>query len=232
MFINFNACSWLLSFSSWSLPSLFLAFTCTKREYCLCIQFHKPQSCSIWVHHTYLYGIYLSFQVNLYVPNSKPSNKNSVLYARISHVSTRDVCIFHARRVILKRSGLRSSLTRKWLVTGMPSPMLKSNQNNCKQNSPRTVVSWRHPLFRASHRLMLVGGGGYKIYHSIWEPPIMCVAWKISRSLGCYVDNESMPLKILFISVSKLELWHLYKSLIPSMKGLSIYFCVESSPSY
>ena len=26
----------------------------------------------------------------------------------------------------------------------------------------------------------------------------MCVAWKISRSLGCYVDNESMPLKILF----------------------------------
>ena len=45
--------------------------------------------------------------------------------------------------------------------------------------------------------------GEYKIYHSAWEPPIMCVAWKISRSLGCYVDNESMPLKILFISVSK-----------------------------
>ena len=45
--------------------------------------------------------------------------------------------------------------------------------------------------------------GEYKIYHSVWEPPIMCVAWKISRSLGCYVDNESMPLKILFISISK-----------------------------
>ena len=28
---------------SWSLPSLLLAFTCTKREYCLCIQLHKPQ---------------------------------------------------------------------------------------------------------------------------------------------------------------------------------------------
>ena len=25
----------------------------------------------------------------------------------------------------------------------------------------------------------------------------MCVAWKISPSLGCYVDNESIPLKIL-----------------------------------
>ena len=45
--------------------------------------------------------------------------------------------------------------------------------------------------------------GEYKLYHSVWEPPIMCVAWKISPSLGCYVDNESMPLKILFISISK-----------------------------
>ena len=72
--------------------------------------------------------------------------------------------------------------------------------------------------------------GEYKLYHSAWEPPIMCVAWKISPSLGCYVDNESMPLKILFISISKIELWHLYKSLLPSAKGLSIYFYVKSSP--
>ena len=83
----------------------------------------------------------------------------------------------------------------------MPSPMIKrskSNQkNNCKQNSPRFDVSWRHPLFRASHGLMLVGGGEYKLYHSSWGPPIMCVAWKISRSLGCYVDNESIPLNYL-----------------------------------
>ena len=128
MFINFNACSWLLSLSSWSLPSLLLAFTCTKREYCLCIQSLKTPKL---FHMSPLYlpicGIYLPFQVNLYVPNSKPSNKHSVLYARIAHVSTRVVCIFHARRVILKRSGLRSSLTRTWLVTGMPSPMLYEN---------------------------------------------------------------------------------------------------------
>ena len=45
--------------------------------------------------------------------------------------------------------------------------------------------------------------GEYKLYHSILESLIMCVAWKISRSLGCYVDNESMPLKISFISISK-----------------------------
>ena len=45
--------------------------------------------------------------------------------------------------------------------------------------------------------------GEYKLYHSVWGPPIMCVAWKISPYLGCYVDNETMPLKILFISALK-----------------------------
>ena len=82
--------------------------------------------------------------------------------------------------------------------------LCKLNQNNCKQNSPGTVACWRHSLFRASHGLMLVGGwGSINLYHSVWEPPIMCVAWNISPSLGCYVDNESIPLKILFISISK-----------------------------
>ena len=74
--INFNACSWLLSLSRWSLPSLFLAFTCTKREYYLCIQLHEPQKL-FHMSPPYLpiCGIYRPFQVNLYVPNSKPSNE-------------------------------------------------------------------------------------------------------------------------------------------------------------
>ena len=86
--------------------------------------------------------------------------------------------------------------------------------------------------FRQAMDWCLLVVGEYKLYHFAWELPIMCVAWKISRSLGCYVDTESMPLQILFISVAKLELWHLCKSLLPSMKGLSIYFYVESSSSY
>ena len=87
----------------------------------------------------------------------------------------------------------------------MPSPMLYANQIKIIANNtpPGTVASWRHSLFRASHGLMLVGGGEYKLYHSVWEPPIMYVAWKISPSLSCYIDNESIPLKILFISISK-----------------------------
>ena len=93
-----------------------------------------------------------------------------------------------------------------------------------KQNSLRVVVCWRHSLFRASHGLMLVEQGEYKLYHSVWELPIMHVVWKIQPSHSCCVDSESMPLKMLFISILKIELWHLYKSLLPSAKGLSIYF--------
>ena len=126
------------------------------------------------------------------------------MYARIAHVSTRVVYIFHARWVILTMSGLRSSFTRKWLVTGMPSPMLKANQIKIIANKtpPGLLLVGRYPLFRTSRGMYLVVGE-YKLYHSVWEPPIMCLAWKISPSLSCYVDNESIPLKIQFISIAK-----------------------------
>ena len=101
-------------------------------------------------------------------------------------------------------SGLRSSFTRKWLVIGMPSPMLKSNQKIiANKTPPGLLLVGRYPLFRTSRGVRLLEEGEYKLYHSVWEPPIMYLAWKIVRSLGCYVDNESIPLKILFISVLK-----------------------------
>ena len=179
-------------------------------------------------------GIYLPFQVNLYVPNSKPSNKYPILYTRIAHVSTRVVFIFHVRRVILKRSGLRSSLTRKWQVTGMPSPMLYANQIKIIANKtpPGLLLVGGTRCFEQAMDWCLLVEGEYKLYHSIREPPIMCVAWKISPSLGCYVDNESMTAQNIIHLYFKTELSHLYKSLLPSVKGLSIYFYVESSPSY
>ena len=77
---------------------------------------------------------------------------------------------------------------------------------------------------------MLVEEGEYKLYHSVCEPPIICLAWKISSSHSCCVDNKSMPLKMLFNLYFKTEIWHLYKSLLLSAKGLPIYFYVESSP--
>ena len=82
--------------------------------------------------------------------------------------------------------------------------LCKSNQNNCKQNFllGLLLVGGTRCFEQAMDWCLLVEGE-YKLYHFVWEPPIMCVAWKISPSLGCYVDNESMPLKILFISISK-----------------------------
>ena len=141
----------MLSLSSWSLPSVFLAFTCTKREYCLCIQFHKPQKL-FHMSPPYLpiCGIYLPFQVNLYVPNSKPSNKNYVLYAQIAHLSTRAVYIFHARWVILTMSGLRSSFTRKWLVIGCPVPCSNQIKIIANKTPPRLLLVGRYPLFQTS----------------------------------------------------------------------------------
>src|SRR6187401_3766758 len=103
--------------------------------------------------------------------------QNYVLYGRTAHVSTRVVYIFHARWVILTMSGLRSSFMRKWLVTGMPSPMLKIIIT--KQNSPRAVVCLDGtPWIRMAVECACWWLGEYKHYHSVWEPPIMCVAWE------------------------------------------------------
>ena len=70
---------------------------------------------------------------------------------------------------------------------------------------PGLLLVERYPLFHTSRGMCLLVVGEYKLYHSVWEPPIMYLVWKIPRSLGCYVDNESIPLKILFISISKLS---------------------------
>ena len=61
---------------------------------------------------------------------------------------------------------------------------------------------------------------------------IFCLgtAYDISslESVGNYsvvfVDGKSMPPKIFLPLNFRFELWHLYKSLLPSAKGLSIYF--------
>ena len=72
----------------------------------------------------------------------------------------------------------------------------------CKLQTKLFLVGGTHCFEQAMDWCLLVEGK-YKLYHYVWEPPIMCVEWKILPSLGCYVDNESIPLKILFISISK-----------------------------
>ena len=111
------------------------------------------------------------------------------------------VCLYH------------SWSDRGWSVSTMLSGLFSWWVDSAHHSAQIKIIANKTPP-----GLLLVGGtrcfgqamdwcllvvGEYKLYHSVWEPPIMCVAWKISPSLGCYVDNESMPLKILFISISK-----------------------------
>ena len=125
-------------------------------------------------------GIYLSFQVNLYVPNSKPSNE--ILFCMLEQLMV---------QLGLPISSMLGGLFSRGVDSAPHSRESGGNQDAqshdqkdqnqikiIKQNSPRIVVSWRHSLFRASHGLMLVGGwGSINFYHSAWEPPIMYVAW-------------------------------------------------------
>ena len=72
--------------------------------------------------------------------------------------------------------------------------------------------------------------GEYKLYHSVWGLPIMHVVWKIQPSHSCCADSESMSLKMLFNLYFKIELWHLYKSLLPLRRAYLFTFMLSHHP--
>ena len=150
-------------------------------------------------------GIYLPFQVNLYVPNSKPSNEilfcmlEQLMYQLGLSVSSMLGGLF-SRGVDSAPHSRESGWSpgcpvpcfmqtkSKYLQTKLPLGLLLVGGTRCFEQAMDWCLWWK---------------GEYKLYHSVWEPPIMCVAWKISPSLGCYVDNERIPLKTIFIYISK-----------------------------
>jgi hypothetical protein len=63
------------------------------------------------------------------------------------------------------------------------------------------------------------------------EPLSTCLVWKITRTLLPFIDrNNRLPKQFLFLFYKWKALAH-DKSLLPSMKGHSFYFYVESSSS-
>ena len=106
-------------------------------------------------------GIYLPFEVNLYVPNSKPSNE--ILFCMLEWLIYQLGLSVSSMLGGLFSRGVDSaphSREHGW-SPGCLVPC--SNQIKIiKQNSPRIVVSWRHRLFQASYGLMLAGRGGVK----------------------------------------------------------------------
>ena len=115
----------------------------------------------------------------------------------------------------------RSWNDRRWSVSSMLSGLFSGRVFiHLPSHEKRAVIGVPSPKL-PSHNL----------YFSAWEPPLACLAWKILITDSHEINEKGACLKISFISVLKIELWHLCKSLLPSAKGLSIYFYVVSSPS-
>ena len=150
-----------VSLSSWSLPSLFLAFTCTKREYCLCIHFHKPKvvpyECTIPTYMRYLT-----------VAPSKFSCAKLETFKWYMFCMLEQLMFQLGLSVSSMLGGLFSrwvlihlSFTRKWLVIGMPNSMLKSNQNIITNKTPLgLLLVWTVPRCFGWPWSVLVGGRG------------------------------------------------------------------------
>ena len=84
----------------------------------------------------------------------------------------------------------------------------------------------RHPWIRLAMESESMVEKGIKF--------IFCLgtAYDISsmESIGNYsiifVDRKSMPAKMFYLYLFHFELWHIYKSLLPSTKGLSFTYAI------
>ena len=61
---------------------------------------------------------------------------------------------------------------------GCPIPCSNQIKIIANKTPPGLLLVGRYPLFRTSHGMCLLVLGEYKLYNSVWEPPIMCVAWR------------------------------------------------------
>ena len=113
-------------------------------------------------------------------------------------------------------------IAREWQVIGMPSPELKKKFIYVVNNKFLGKCWYgRRPW------IWLAMDCERRVEKGINFILCLGTAYDISsmESFGNYsvifVDGKSMPLENF---ISCFELWHLFKSLLPSAKGLSIYF--------
>ena len=104
-------------------------------------------------------GIYVSFQVNLYVPNSKPSNE--ILFCMLEQLMYQLGLYVSSMLGGLFSRGVDSAPHPRengW-SPGCPVPCSNQIKIITNKTPPGLLLVGRYPLFRASHGLMLVGGG-------------------------------------------------------------------------
>ena len=73
---------------------------------------------------------------------------------------------------------------------GCPVPCSNQTKIIANKTPPGLLLVGGTRCFGQAMDWWLLVVGEYKLYHSAWEPPIMCVAWKISRSLGCMLTMK------------------------------------------
>ena len=82
---------------------------------------------------------------------------------------------------------------------------------------------WTAPVDTTSRGMGKNGGKGINFIFCLgtaFDISSMESVWNYSV---VFLDGKSMPLKKISLNLI-FELWHLYKSLLPSAKGLSFYF--------
>ena len=148
------------------------------------------------------------------MPPLKTSNKNPFVCLDHSWNDKRWSVSSMLSGLFSGRVFIHSPSHEKRAVLGMPSPKLQNtkrvNRSNNQTKTPNGVKTFT--FYRLATTTSLISMG-----------ELITDSREVNEKAAC--------LKISITSVFKLELWHLYKSLFPSAKGLSISFYVVSSPS-
>ena len=81
------------------------------------------------------------------------------------------------------------------------------------------MLVWTAPVVLDKPRSVIDGGGGVNLYFYRLGTATSMLSMEDVETDGREVNKKGGCLKILFISILKIELWHLCKSLLPLCEG-------------
>ena len=135
--------------------------------------------------------------------------KASHLYSTIIGMSwflfcSHDMCKF-LECVLWPISFMLGGLFSRWVFIHLSlHERVEGNRDAQSHNESKIIITkflgkcWygRHPWIRLAMDCERMVERKWTLF-SVWEPPIMCLAWKILGTFGRSVDRNSMPLKII-----------------------------------
>ena len=130
--------------------------------------------------------------------------------------------VLFSRRVFIHLSLHETKAKVLW----MPSPEMQKWIYFMLSNNKFLGKCWygRHLWIRLAMESESMVEKGIN-FISVWEPPMAYLAWKVFGTLRRFRWWDGYTSQNVFISIFRFELWHLYKSLLPSTKVLSLTLC-------